>query len=47
MIDEKNNTIDLTDKGIDLISGSESRDFLFFLILELKLQNSKLKILMQ
>ena len=27
VIDEKNNTIELTDKGIDLISGSEERDF--------------------
>lgn len=27
VIDEKNNTIDLTEKGIDLISGSEDRDF--------------------
>ncbi|MBI2257613.1 MAG: preprotein translocase subunit SecA [Flavobacteriia bacterium] len=27
VIDEKNNTIELTDKGIDLISGSEGRDF--------------------
>ncbi len=27
VIDEKNNTIELTDKGIDLISGSEDRDF--------------------
>ena len=26
-IDEKNNTIELTDKGIDLISGNEDRDF--------------------
>jgi preprotein translocase subunit SecA len=27
VIDEKNNTIELTNKGIDLISGSEDRDF--------------------
>jgi len=27
VIDEKNNTIELTDKGIDLISGSDDRDF--------------------
>jgi len=27
VIDEKNNTIELTDKGIDLISGNEERDF--------------------
>ncbi len=27
VIDEKNNTIELTDKGIDLISGNEDRDF--------------------
>jgi len=27
VIDEKNNTIELTEKGIDLISGSEDRDF--------------------
>ena len=27
VIDEKNNSIELTDKGIDLISGSEDRDF--------------------
>ncbi|MDG1840930.1 MAG: preprotein translocase subunit SecA [Crocinitomicaceae bacterium] len=27
VIDEKNNTIDLTDKGIDLISGEGNRDF--------------------
>lgn len=27
VIDEKNNTIELTDKGIDLISGKEERDF--------------------
>ena len=28
VIDEKNNTIELTDKGIDLVSGSEDRNFL-------------------
>lgn len=27
VIDEKNNTIELTDKGIDLISGADERDF--------------------
>ncbi len=27
VIDEKNNTIELTDKGIDLISGADDRDF--------------------
>ncbi len=27
VIDEKNNTIELTEKGIDLVSGSEDRDF--------------------
>jgi len=27
IIDEKNNTIELTDKGIDLISGADDRDF--------------------
>ena len=27
MIDEKNNTIELTSKGIDLISGNDERDF--------------------
>lgn len=27
VIDEKNNTIELTDKGIDLVSGSEDRNF--------------------
>lgn len=27
VIDEKNNTIELTDKGIDLISGSDDKDF--------------------
>lgn len=27
VIDEKNNTIDLTEKGIDLVSGNEDRDF--------------------
>ncbi|MFA7272951.1 MAG: preprotein translocase subunit SecA [Crocinitomicaceae bacterium] len=27
VIDEKNNTIELTDKGIDLVSGAEDRDF--------------------
>ena len=27
VIDEKNNTIDLTEKGIDLVSGSDDRDF--------------------
>jgi preprotein translocase subunit SecA len=27
VIDEKNNTLELTDKGIDLISGNEDRDF--------------------
>lgn len=27
VIDEKNNTIELTDKGIDLISGNDERDF--------------------
>ncbi len=27
VIDEKNNTIELTDKGIDLISGTDDRDF--------------------
>ena len=26
-IDEKNNSIQLTDKGIDLVSGNEDRDF--------------------
>jgi preprotein translocase subunit SecA len=26
-IDEKNNSIQLTDKGIDLVSGNEERDF--------------------
>ena len=26
-IDEKNNSIQLTDKGIDLVSGDEERDF--------------------
>ena len=34
VIDEKNNTIDLTEKGIDLISGENNPTFIFFQILE-------------
>ena len=41
VIDEKNNTIDLTDKGIDLISGSESRNF--FILPDIGVEIAKLK----
>ena len=32
VIDEKNNTIDLTEKGIDLISGKMIQNFIFYQI---------------
>lgn len=41
VIDEKNNTIELTDKGIDLISGNEDRDF--FVMPDIGLEIAKLE----
>lgn len=41
VIDEKNNTIELTDKGIDLISGNEDRDF--FILPDIGVEVAKLK----
>ena len=41
VIDEKNNTIELTNKGIDLISGSDDRDF--FIMPDIGLEIAKLQ----
>ena len=41
VIDEKNNTIELTDKGIDLISGNEDRGF--FIMPDIGLEIAKLE----
>ena len=41
VIDEKNNTIELTDKGIDLISGQDDRDF--FIMPDIGAEIAKIK----
>ena len=41
MIDEKNNTIELTGKGIDLLSGDEDREF--FIMPDIGSEIAKLK----